>query len=133
LNKLKAPSGAILHNSKTHIMNNTTHNLAIKIMEAFDEQGLTITFGEAFKIASSHLNDNKYRLNLEAFEGMLMSHDWYYERSDDHRKYKRGSAQRDAIYELAYELGDTPEARKLWDEHCPTAKPYPVDTQQLRK
>jgi len=35
-----------------------TQELAINIMEAFDKQGVTITYGEALKIAFRTFNDH---------------------------------------------------------------------------
>ena len=41
---------------------------------------------------------------------MLKGHDWFFERTEDWSKYKRGRAQRDAIWEAVEELGDEASA-----------------------
>ena len=46
------------------------------------------------------------KMTKEKFEAMLKSHDWFFERTEDWGKYKRGRAQRDAIWEAVEELGD---------------------------
>ena len=43
------------------------------------------------------------------FEAMLKSHDWFFERTEDWSKYKRGRAQRDAIWKAVEELGEDAE------------------------
>jgi hypothetical protein len=47
------------------------------------------------------LNEDK----ISDFEQMLKSHDWSYNYSDDHSKYKRGSKQRADIMKMKKELG----------------------------
>ena len=46
------------------------------------------------------------KMTKEKFEAMLKSHDWFFERTEDWGKYKRGRAQRDAIWKAVEELGD---------------------------
>lgn len=57
------------------------------------------------------LNEDK----LSDFENLLKSHDWYYDRSDDHSKWKRGSEQRKKILDLKKELGSKADA--LWNKY----------------
>ena len=45
-------------------------------------------------------------MTKEKFEAMLKGHDWFFERTEDWGKYKRGRAQRDAIWKAVEELGD---------------------------
>ena len=42
---------------------------------------------------------------MEKLQSLLNNHDWFYLRSDDHRKYLRGKSQRNQILLLASELG----------------------------
>ena len=57
------------------------------------------------------LNEDK----LSDFENLLKSHDWYYDYSDDHSKWKRGSEQRKKILDLKKELGSKADA--LWKKY----------------
>jgi hypothetical protein len=61
-------------------------------------------------------------VNLENFEKLLRSHDWYYMMSDDHSVYKRGEDNWEKIRDVAIQLKDTPGAEELWDKY---AKPMP--------
>ncbi len=61
-------------------------------------------------------------VNLENFEKLLRSHDWYYMMSDDHSVYKRGEDNWEKIRDVAIQLKDTPGAKELWDKY---AKPRP--------
>lgn len=45
-------------------------------------------------------------MTKETLQKMLDGHDWYYQRTEDPRKYKRGEAQRKAIWDAIAELGD---------------------------
>jgi hypothetical protein len=62
---------------------------------------------------------------LRALSQLLASHDWYYDYSDDHRVWRRGVAQRDAI--LAEQqrvvragLATEEEVQRLVDQHRPS-------------
>jgi hypothetical protein len=62
------------------------------------------------------LNEDK----LSDLEKLLKSHDWSYEYSDDHSKYKRGSDQRGVILKLIKQLdseGSGTEANALWKRY----------------
>ena len=48
-------------------------------------------------------------MTKESFEAMLKNHDWFFERTEDWSKYKRGRAQRDAIWKAVEELGEDAE------------------------
>lgn len=50
-------------------------------------------------------------MTKEKFEAMLKNHDWFFERTEDWSKYKRGRAQRDAIWKAVEELGKEAELR----------------------
>lgn len=54
-------------------------------------------------------------MTKESFQNMLDNHDWYYQRTEDPRKYKRGEAQRRAIWDAIEELGD--EASTMYLKH----------------
>ena len=54
-------------------------------------------------------------MTKERFEEMLKGHDWFFERTEDSRKYQRGRAQRDAIWQAVEELGD--EAASMYYEY----------------
>jgi len=54
----------------------------------------------------------------------LESHDWFYQRSDDYRKWTRGSEQRSRIHDMidqAKELGWGDEAEQLYNKYKPNA------------
>ncbi|MFW6310860.1 MAG: hypothetical protein ACOC1K_01350 [Nanoarchaeota archaeon] len=53
----------------------------------------------------------------------LQNHDWYYEMSDDHRKYLEGEREIKKIYVLLKQLSEE-DARTLWNEYAPEM-PYP--------
>jgi len=42
---------------------------------------------------------------MDKLETLLKCHDWYYQRSDDHSKWTRGSNQRAEILNLVSQLG----------------------------
>ena len=48
-------------------------------------------------------------MTKQQFVQMLESHDWTYQRSDDHRKWKRGCEQRIKIIAAKVLLGDDGE------------------------
>lgn len=55
-------------------------------------------------------------LNLDDYIGMLKSHDWFYEYSDDHRMWVRGKEQRAAILEAKSKLDPD---YSVWNDYCP--------------
>jgi len=57
---------------------------------------------------------------IEKLERLLKRHDWYYERSDDHRAWTKGCNQSSAISSLVVSLGD--DGKKLYDQYCPFNK-----------
>lgn len=42
--------------------------------------------------------------DLQKLEQLLKAHDWFYQRSDDPRAYRRGSEQRQVILAMVKEL-----------------------------
>lgn len=52
-------------------------------------------------------------MSKEDFIQLLKSHDWTYQFSDDHRVYKRGQLERDAINRIKSELGEL--GQQLYD------------------
>ena len=54
------------------------------------------------------------RLVEETFRDMLKHHDYYYAMSDDHSVWKKGQAQRDAIYSM---IKKHPYLKPIWDEY----------------
>ena len=52
---------------------------------------------------------------LEQLEELLKTHDWYYQMTEDHRVWQRGSQQRSKIRELVNELGN--EGKDLYDRY----------------
>ena len=45
--------------------------------------------------------------NFELLKHLLENHDWHYQFSDDHSKYKKGSEERAAILDLVRIIGKT--------------------------
>jgi hypothetical protein len=60
--------------------------------------------------------------NLEKFEKLLKSHDWYYMMSDSIDVYNKGDEEEEEIRDMAVKLKDVPGAKELWDKY---AKPKP--------
>jgi hypothetical protein len=52
---------------------------------------------------------------MDQLKQLLESHDWHYQRSDDHRVWKRGSEQRAAILNLVGAIGE--EADELFKSY----------------
>ena len=53
---------------------------------------------------------------MEDYIYKLRTHDWFYEYSDDHSVWRRGSDERDVIRKLQEEIdGDY----KVWNEYAP--------------
>lgn len=64
----------------------------------------------------------RQEVQLELFEQMLKTHDWFYHFSDDHRYYIKGrdSAQRIRVMmERLEELGLKTEANELYENYRP--------------
>jgi hypothetical protein len=58
-----------------------------------------------------------YKEKIAEFESMLRAHDWWFEFSDDHSKYRKGMEERRNIFALMYELG--PQAELMFDQYNP--------------
>ena len=52
---------------------------------------------------------------LAQLEELLKTHDWYYQMTEDHSVWQRGSQQRSKIRELVSELGS--EGEDLYDRY----------------
>ena len=52
---------------------------------------------------------------LEQLEELLKTHDWYYQMTEDHRVWQRGSQQHSKIRELVNELGN--DGKDLYDRY----------------
>ena len=50
------------------------------------------------------------------FIQLLETHDWTYQRSDDHRKWKRGCEQRKSIMAAKVLFGD--DGEHLFEKYC---------------
>ena len=48
-------------------------------------------------------------MNKQDFAQLLEMHDWYYERSEDPRAYKKGAEQRKLIFKIKAQLGEDGE------------------------
>ena len=65
-------------------------------------------------------NNNDMKIKLKELEALLISHDWYYDMSDDHRYYLQGRRQYNEIWNLMTELkenGYFTEAENLYDKY----------------
>ena len=58
-------------------------------------------------------------MNEKKFLELLKTHDWYYERSDDYKHYKKGKAERTNI-NLA--MHEKPELRVVFAEYVEDKK-----------
>jgi len=73
---------------------------------------------------------------MEEFEfeffDLLKRHDFWYTFSDDHRAYKKGSAQRIVIGE---QLKENPSLRWVWDSFCRSMeeRKTPLSLEELRR
>jgi hypothetical protein len=56
---------------------------------------------------------------MEKLETLLKHHDWYYDRSDDMRAWRRGNESNKQIHSAMMELGNTPEVIELYNQHKP--------------
>ena len=62
--------------------------------------------------------------NLVNLDRLLQFHDWYYDYSDDHRVWKRGTAERDAINQeqkrlISNGLATVEEVQELTQKYAP--------------
>lgn len=57
------------------------------------------------------LNEDK----LKDFEDLLKSHDWFFNRSDDHRRYKSGLERHKELLDLKKQLGSKGDI--LWKKY----------------
>jgi len=58
----------------------------------------------------------------QELENLMKKHDWYYEMSDDHRVWKKGSAELKNIHNLIKQVGKK-DAMKLWKMYLPKGHP----------
>jgi len=59
------------------------------------------------------------QLTMEKLETLLKNHDWYYDRSDDMRAWRRGNESNKQIHSAMTELGYTPETLELYNQYKP--------------
>ena len=68
-------------------------------------------------------------VTLEAqFRQALREHDWYYERSDDHRVWTKGNGEHDRLLGLCERLQPMigyKAIKKIWEARAPTGFRYP--------
>ena len=57
---------------------------------------------------------------------LLENHDWYYDRSDDHRAQKAGMYSYELIQDAIQKIGKE-EGIKIFNEHCPPGKELDVE------
>jgi hypothetical protein len=62
------------------------------------------------------LNENQ-ESNEETLKDLLSRHDWYFEMSDDRRKYRDGQESEDKIMSLVNKMGD--EGKKIYNSMAP--------------
>lgn len=66
-------------------------------------------------------------MNKQDFAQLLEMHDWYYDRSEDPRVYKKGAEQRKTIFRIKAQLGEDGEYlylkyAKKYEENIDTPK-----------
>lgn len=62
---------------------------------------------------------------LQEFEKLLKNHDWYYEYSDDHRVWRNGCNEFDALVKMRNELKkefDVKVLDQIWNKYSPFSK-----------
>ena len=65
---------------------------------------------------TNNLNmDNSNNSNMETLENLLDNHDWFYSRSEDHRKWINGIQSEEAIKDEMDRLGNTKEVIELYE------------------
>ena len=55
----------------------------------------------------------KEPISIVAYKALLNSHDWYFEMSDDSRKYRKGHIEKGVLRTHSYQ---SPEHKELFDE-----------------
>ena len=69
-----------------------------------------------------------------SLDKMLENHDWYYQYSDDHRYYERGSKENDIIHNKIKELGGwCPRIVTMWNKHAPKSMETDMEWQDMIK
>ena len=63
---------------------------------------------------SYDINEPKY--DVEDYKSLLAGHDWYYDYSDDHSVWTRGSNERDKLYKYQDAIDSD---YKIWNEYAP--------------
>lgn len=66
--------------------------------------------------------------SLEALENKCRTHDWYYNYSDDHRKWSRGFDQYREINAILEKLSHSREALEIYNKHAPERFKRPLDS-----
>lgn len=59
---------------------------------------------------------------IQNLDKALKTHDWYYEMSDDHRIWKKGSAELKNIHNLIKQVGKK-DSEYLWNKYLPKGHP----------
>jgi hypothetical protein len=62
------------------------------------------------------LNENQ-ESNIDVLKDLISRHDWYFEMSDDRRKYRDGQESEDKIMSLVNKMGD--EGKKIYNSMAP--------------
>ena len=69
-----------------------------------------------------------------SLDKMLEYHDWFYQYSDDHRYYKKGSEENKIIHEKIKELGGwCPRIVTMWNKHAPKSMQTDMEWQNKLK
>lgn len=63
---------------------------------------------------------SKGKVSLDAFQDMLVKHDWFYILSDDHRVYLKGKKADEHIREL---INSGPEYREAYEKFARCSMP----------
>ena len=71
----------------------------------------------------------KKQLTLQEFYALLERHDWYYDWSDDHRVWRKGTRERNILESLAKENG--PEYQTLLEQYRKYM--FKANTEQISK
>ena len=67
------------------------------------------------------------KIKLLELEALLISHDWFYSRSDDPRYYNNGHNSQTLIYDIMAQLkedGCDQQAKDLYSKYQPNINPY---------
>ena len=65
------------------------------------------------------ITKRQIQLIMEKLKTLLKNHDWYYDRSDDMRAWRRGKESNKQIHAAMTELGNTPEVLELYNQYKP--------------